>query len=224
MVDVIHIHEDDCGMRNLYPIAAFDEAASEVAAAAAAAERNRDPSGFGFTAMHMVELPSITYVDVGLRLDAAAAALAPIMPRAKRFAATIFHAMLTGETDPYGSYEEGSWAFGLGPHCYIKLEPKGELVEAVWFGLDSDDPAHADALRRSMLAIDALAPSIVADFFLDQSGPVGDPAFLDSYFEAYRDNRIAADHALEAYRAAIPLPQPPGLLRKLANLFGGRGR
>lgn len=49
MAEVIHIHEDDWGMRNLYPLAVRREAEADVADAAAAAEKNRDPSGFGYT-------------------------------------------------------------------------------------------------------------------------------------------------------------------------------
>ena len=222
MVDVIHIHEDDWGMRNLYPLAAYDEAAREIATAEAASERNRDPSGFGWTAMHEIKEPSLTYADVGLRLADAAAALAPIMPRVKRFNATIFSAMGSDRCDPMGSYEDDAWAFGRGPQCYVKLDTRGDLVSHIWFGLESDDAGDADALRRCLVAIDVLAPSVVADFFLDAVGRVDDPEFLDRYFEVHRETREAANEAVLAYRHSIAAPEPPSLLRKLAMLFGRR--
>lgn len=58
MVDIIHIHEDDWGMRNLYPFAALSDAEKDIAEAAAAAERNRNPSGFGYTDMYIASPPS----------------------------------------------------------------------------------------------------------------------------------------------------------------------
>ncbi len=58
MVDVIHIHEDDWGMRNLYPLSARAEAEKDLAEAAAAAERNLLPSGFGYTDIYMATSPS----------------------------------------------------------------------------------------------------------------------------------------------------------------------
>lgn len=85
MVEAIHIHEDEWAMRNLYPLAAAGEAEAALAAAKAAAERNRSPSGFGWTDLHMIDAPSITYVDRGLRLSDAASALEALMPRVRLF-------------------------------------------------------------------------------------------------------------------------------------------
>jgi len=221
MVDVIHVHEDDWGMRNLYPLAARAEAERDIAEAAAASERNRDPSGLGWTAMYMSQPPSADYADVGLTLAAADAALAPILPRVKRFNATIFSAMRdsSGPRDPYGSYEEDSWCFGIGPHCYIKLDPKGDLVGNIWFDFSSDDPADEARLRQAIKAIDALVPSIIADYFLDATGAISAPGFLDGYFASMAQTRRAAEEAMRAYRAP---PREPGMLRKLFAIFGNR--
>ena len=59
----IHIHEDNWGMRNLYPLAAQSEALADLQEATAAGEKNRDPSGFGWTDVHVIKPPSTTYVD-----------------------------------------------------------------------------------------------------------------------------------------------------------------
>ena len=179
----IHIHEDDWGMRNLYPLAARSEAAADLEESIAARERNRDPSGFGWSDIHLIKPPSVNYVDAGLRVEDAAAALAPIMPRIRRFYATISGAIGSEDRDPYGSYEEDAWCFGLGPDCYIKLEPKGDLVERIWFDLAGDpDPSAPAAMRAAIEAIDSLVPSVVVDYWRDVEGRAGDRDFLDLHF------------------------------------------
>jgi hypothetical protein len=180
---VIHIHEDDWGMRSLYPIAARSEVANDLDAAREAGERNRDPSGIGWTDVYMARPPSKDYREAGLMLAVAAAALEPIMPRVKRFCATASGGFGREARDPVGFYEEEAWCFGRGAHCYIKLDVKEDLVERIWFDLSSSNPADAAALRLSIEAIDQLAPSVVADYSLDAEGLVADPDFLNDYFQ-----------------------------------------
>jgi hypothetical protein len=183
VASVIHIHEDDWGMRNLYPIAARSQVADDLNAAREAGERNRDPSGVGWTDVYITRPPSTDYREAGLMLAAAAAALEPIMPRVKRFYATAYGAFDRETRDPFGSYEEEAWCFGRGAHCYIKLDVKDDLVERIWFDLSSSDPADTAALRLSIEAIDQLAPSLIADYSLDAEGLVADPDFLNGYFQ-----------------------------------------
>lgn len=222
MVDVIHVHEDDWGMRNLYPLAVRTEVEEDIAEAAAAAERNRDPSGFGWTAMHMATTPSKDYAELGLTLAEVERALTPILPRVRRFNATIFSAMRSETTDQYGSYEEDAWCFGLGAHCYVKLDPKDSMVGNVWFDLNTDDADAASRLRKAIEAIDALAPSVIADYFLDFSGPVSEAGVLDAYFARLEEQRRHAQQALLEYRVRYGRQsQPPGIMRKLLALFGG---
>lgn len=180
---VIHIHEDDWGMRNLYPAAAGDEAQDDMARATEAGERNRAPDGQGWTDIHVIRPPKSNFTDAGLQLAAVIAALEPLMPRVRRFYATIGSAMAKGvERDPLGSYLENAVCFGFGRSCFVKVEPKGALVASIWFEASGAEPAQLAALRAALLAIDALAPSIIADYWLDVTGRVGDAAFLDSYF------------------------------------------
>jgi hypothetical protein len=222
MVDVIHIHEDDWGMRNLYPLAVRAEVEEDVANAAAAAGQNRDPSGFGFTDMYMAKSPSSDYADMGLTLEAAERALAPILPRVRQFNATIGSAMRSEGRDPYGSYEDDAWCFGLGTHCYIKLDAKGALVDNIWFDLSTDEPAAVDRLRKAIEAVDALVPTVIADYFLDFSGPVSDSGVLDRYFTGLADQRRHAEQAMLEYRARHEQKSPePGVIRKLFTIFGG---
>jgi hypothetical protein len=179
---LIHIHEDDWGMRNLYPLIARAEVSADIETAVAAAEKNRDPSGLGWTDMHVIKPPSGTYVEAGLLLSDAAGALEPFMPRVRRFYASTFASMGKATRDRLGSYEEDAWCFGFSRRCYVKLEPKAEHVERIWFDLGRDTPEHAGALRRALEAIDRLTPSLIADYFLDVVAPVSDAASMDRYF------------------------------------------
>ncbi|OWJ67802.1 hypothetical protein [Inquilinus limosus] len=182
---LIHIHEDDWGMRNLYPAAAEDEAQNDMARATEADERNRAPDGQGWTDMHVIQPPKTDFAAAGLQLAAVVAALEPLMPRVRRFYAAIGSAMARDAgRDPLGSYEEDAVCFGFGRSCFVKVEPKGDLVARVWFEASGPEPAQLAALRAALLAIDSLSPSIVADYWLDETGRVGDAAFLDRYFAA----------------------------------------
>jgi hypothetical protein len=222
MVDAIHVHEDDWGMRNLYPMTVRTEVEEDITEAAAAAERNRDPSGFGFTDMYMAKSPSSDYADVGLTLAAAESALAPIFPRVRRFNATIFSAIGSAERDPYGSYEDDAWCFGLGDHCYLKLDAKGPFVGNVWFDLNTDETDAIDHLRKAIEAIDALVPSVIADYFLNFSGSVSEAGVLDGYFAGLAEQRCNAEQAMLEYRARHEQKAPnPGIIRKLFAIFGG---
>ena len=175
----IHIHEDNCGMRNLYPVGAFSEARADLARSAEAAERNRAPDGGGWTDIHVISAPSIDYSDVPLELGAAADALGNIMPRVRRFTATALSGF--DSHDPWGSYEEDAYCYGFNRRCFIKIEPAGGLVKRIWFECHTKNPEELSALARAILAIDALAESVIADYWVDRIGRVRDQAFLKSY-------------------------------------------
>jgi len=183
MVDLIHIDEDSWALRNLYPLAAESHVLGDMKAATAADERNRDPTGFGWSDVHIITPPSISYLDMELRLGDAAEALEPIMPRVKRFYATASAGFEPGKRDPFGSYDEDAWCFGRGVHCFMKLDVEGDLVKTIWFNLSSDDPSDIAALRRSIEAINKLVPSVVSDYLEEMVGRAGDSAFLDRYLD-----------------------------------------
>ena len=179
---VIHIHEDEWGIRSLYPLVARAEVRADIDEAVAAGVRNRDPQGYGWQDIHMIDPPAATYADSGLLLSAAAAALSPIMPRVRHFRATVLDAIGSGTRDPYGSYEDDAWCFGLGDHCYIKLEVEGQFVRSIWYDLSSTDPEDADRLRNAMEAIDAMVPSLLADYHLNTMVPIANGSLLSEYF------------------------------------------
>lgn len=170
-------------MRNIYPLAAREHVSADIRAAAQFADDHRAPSGIGWTDVRMIQPPPTGYVEMGLTLGAVAAVLEPIMPRVRRFQATIMSYIGKDDRDPYGSYEDDAWAFGTGPQCYIKLESEGALVSAIWFDFSSDDPTDIDALRRSIEAIDRLVPSFIADYFLDAEVLISDGDELGRYFD-----------------------------------------
>jgi hypothetical protein len=178
---LIHIHEDDWGMRNLYPAVGTRQAVRDIAAAKDAGARNATPDGAGWTDVHVIEPPETDFEAVGLRLSDVEAALAPLLPRVKRFYATASAGFGADARDPYGSYEENAHCFGVDRGCFIKVDAKGEFAKQIWFEATAED---LTALRKGIVALDALTPLIVADYWLDMTGAVGDPSFMERYFAA----------------------------------------
>jgi hypothetical protein len=179
---IIHIHEDSWGMRNLYPAPALARASRDVTHAAEAGERNRDPSGVGWTDAYVIQEPTTSYLDLELPLAKASRALAGLMPRVRKFYATASAGFDPGRRDPDGSYEEDAHCYGLHRRCFIKLEPEGELIKRIWFDAMTDDAQELATLRTAILAIEGLARSAIADYWLDVAGAVADAEFLDRYF------------------------------------------
>lgn len=182
MIDLIHIHEDDWGMRSLYPVAAWAEAARDLDAAIAAGECNRAPDGIGWTNVHVIKAPSIDFTSTGLALDAIAGRLAGTMPRVRLFRATAMSGFDTSRRDPLGSYEEDAWCFGIDATCFVKLEPSGALVARIWFEANTTEPRKLAALRAALQAIDGAAEAMIIDYWLDTAGRVRDEAFMERYF------------------------------------------
>jgi hypothetical protein len=179
----IHIHEDNWGMRSLYPAAASADVLADIRQAAAAGIANRDPSGAGFTDIYVIKPPKLTFADIGLRLLPTKAALAGIMPVVSEFNATIGGAIGRTERDPYGSYDAEPHCFGYGPDCFIKIEATNDCVSAIWFEAPSNDPSRLDTLRAALLAVNSVTPVVIADYWIDAGGHVGDEAFLDAYLK-----------------------------------------
>lgn len=175
----IAIHEDDEGMRNLYPIAAHEHASGDMQASIDAAERNRAPHGAGWTDVHLIKPPKITFADAGLTLATATTALEPALPRVHRF-----WPGLLGRNDPLAAAQTDAYCFGFDAGCFVKLEPANTFVERIWYEARTADPAQLASLRTALVAIDALSPALIADYWLGAAGPVADPAFLDAYFKA----------------------------------------
>ncbi|MET7771370.1 hypothetical protein [Nocardia sp. NPDC005366] len=180
-VTEIHIHEDEWGMRCLHPLEAAAEVAADLLAAEAASRANRAPDGVGWTDVHVIAAPADDYAAAGLTFAQADAALTPIMPRIRRFVATASAGFTEGVEDPMGSYEDDAYCYGVDASCFVKLDGEEPLVEQIWYQADTEDPARLDRLRRAIIAVDRLVPSVIADYRLDCTGSVGDGEFLDRY-------------------------------------------
>lgn len=181
---IIHIHEDDWGMRNLCPLAAQSEVAGDLAAAATAGEKNCDPLGYGWRDVHVIAQPSITFAQAGLLLSSAIAVLEPVMPRVRHFYATASFGFREGAHDSMGSYEDDAWCFGFDEQCYLYLGTEGDHVASIWFDLHSNALEREAALKRAVQAIDRLVPSMIADYFWSAEIAVADTAHIDRYFAA----------------------------------------
>lgn len=180
-VTKIHIHEDEWGMRCLHPLAAAAEVAADLRDAEAAIRANRAPHGVGWTDVHIIAAPAHDYAAAGLTFTQADAALTPIMPRVRRFVATASAGFDEGVQDPLGSYEDDAYCYGVDASCFVKLDGDEPLVQQIWYGADTEDPARLDRLRRAIIAVDQLVPSVIADYWLDCTGSVADGEFLDRY-------------------------------------------
>lgn len=181
---MIHIHEDDWGLRVLYPAAAWDQARVDVSRAAQAGIENRAADGVGWTDVYTIGTPEIDFTHVALPLWRAADALEALFPRVYAFTATAGAGF--SAHDPLGSYEQDAYAFGDAA-CFVKLEPAGKLVKQIWFDAHGADQSQLAALKRAFIALNAFAPALIADYRLDAAGLIGDAEFLDAYFAALKD-------------------------------------
>lgn len=185
---VIHIHEDYWMMRSLQPKAAWEHVADDIDEALEHAQKNADPVTGYPNAIRAIEPPSIDYRSTGLKVSVLKEALAPHMPFVSRFYATVGIVMETGKKDPYGSYEEDAVCFGFDQHCYVKVEVDGDAVTHIWFEADTPDQERLAALRQCFNEIDALAPSVIADYWHHTYGPLAAADFLDEYFAGLADH------------------------------------
>jgi hypothetical protein len=188
MEPVIHIHEDDWGMRNMHPVQAMPEVDADLQEAIAAAERNRVPDGLGWTDIHKIKAPEKDFGQSGLRLSDVSDALQRIMPRVRRFNATASAGFDPNVRDEWGYYGEDAYCYGYDASCFIKLETDGEMIERIWFEGQEPESAQLDALRRAIEVIDRIVESIVVDYWQDCAGRVRDPDFFDRYMSLLAGN------------------------------------
>lgn len=168
-------------MRCLHPLAAAAEVTADLRDAEAAIRANRAPHGVGWTDVHIIAALAHDYAAAGLTFTQADAALTPIMPRVRRFVATASAGFDEGVQDPLGSYEDDAYCYGVDASCFVELDGDEPLVQQIWYGADTEEPARLDRLRRAIIAVDRLVPSVIADYWLDCTGSVADGQFLDRY-------------------------------------------
>ncbi|UGT54228.1 hypothetical protein [Nocardia asteroides] len=125
--------------------------------------------------------PAHDYAAEGLTFERVDAVLAPILPRVRQFAATASAGFDEDVRDPWGSYEDDAYCYAADASCFIKLDGEPPLIQRIWFQAETEDPARLDQLRRAIIAIDGLVPSVIVDYWLDCTGSVADAEFLDRY-------------------------------------------
>jgi len=169
-------------MRSLVPLAAYDEVSRDVEKARIAGEKNAHPSGFGWTDIYVAQAPSIDYSAIPLRLADAVAIFEKYFSRIPRFTATAMAGFSSDKKDPYGSYETEAFCYGTGAACFVKLEPKEDIVKYIWFETRTDVQEDVAKLRGALADLNRFVPSAIVDYWFSVAGRVGDQIFMDRYF------------------------------------------
>lgn len=178
----IHIHEDDWGLRYLYPEAAFHDAEKDMKAASDFAEAHRARDGIGWTDIYLTEPPKLSYADLGVTANEMIDELAARLPRAREFRATCMAGISNPDKkDPWGSYETDPHAYGFSHDCFIKIELHEGAIHSIWFEADGEGDQQ-EALIAAIMAIHARCPSIILDYMRDEAGKLSDAEFVSAYF------------------------------------------
>lgn len=176
MTYTVHIHEDDEGMRNLYPASAFQGAAADMRQAEASAKNNADRGG-GWTAVHMISQPDIDFSSVGLMRADAESLMEQYLPKVTRF--DVGH----GDNNPFRYSEKQPMAFGYGNCLYVKCECDAERVKHIWFDVVDASTDQVAQLMQAFVALDKVCPAMVADYWGNCVGLLSDQKFASAYFD-----------------------------------------
>lgn len=180
----VHIHEDDEGMRNLYPANAISDVMDDIAAAKLNSVENLAPNGVGWTDVHAIQEPEKAFLEIGLEWQSVANAIGEVLPRIKEFEVGF------GTNNPFHYKDLDPTCYGFGQSMYLKLETDGDYLKAIWFDTRSNVEEELFALRRTLEAINEIHPSMIADYWLNTGGLIGDRAFLDAYIEGLRETAV----------------------------------
>ena len=207
----VHIHEDDEGMRNLYPLAAGREALNDLETAKASGEQHRAPNGLGWTEVHAIREPAASFRALNRDFRDLAEAIERELPRIRHFEVGF------GEGNPFHYTDADAYCFGCGRHLYLKLDTDDHRLSGIWYDASTADDDELLALRRALEAIDKIEPVMIADYWLNLGGEVRDPAFLNDYFAALKASAIPpAPEVPEIERS------PFGLVATFARVLFGR--
>ncbi|WP_341366456.1 hypothetical protein [Yoonia sp. BS5-3] len=180
----VHIHEDDEGMRNVYPANAISDVMDDIAAAKLHSVENLAPNGVGWTDVHAIQEPEKSFLEIGLEWQSVANAIGEVLPRIKEFEVGF------GTNNPFHYKDLDPTCYGFGQSVYLKLETDGDYLKAIWFDTRSNVEEELFALRRALEAINEIHPSMIADYWLNTGGLIGDQAFLDAYIEDLRGTAV----------------------------------
>ena len=187
------VHEDEEGMRRLWPASALPYLAADVQDSIDAAERNAAPNGMGFSDMRRIEAPDASFAPEGLTRDVVMTGLGALLPR--------FQRLQVGDGKYYGFVDDDALCFGFDNMCFIYGDVHDGLVCTFFFNAWTDDPAQSALLRQAIETIDALCPAAVVDYWVHMAGAVSDRTFMDRYFAALA-GRIANPEGFDSIRNA----------------------
>jgi len=183
----VHIHEDDEGLRVIYPATELKAAQLDLSEAEDAAEQNLAPNGVGWTDVHVIEAPSVSLTTLAMPLFQIETLVTPHLPRIGRYIATAFGGFDRSERDPYGVYLDDPWCFGFDSSCFLLVTGEGKIASDIWFVKETSNETHLAALNTAFLALSNAWPLCLADYVEDQCGLLSDQDFLDQYFTAEED-------------------------------------
>lgn len=176
----IHVHEDDEGMRNVYPANTVAEAMEDLAAAKENSETHLAPSGVGWTEVHPIKEPEKSFRELKVNMQTVSSALENVLPRIREFEVGF------GANNPFHYKDDDANCFGFGQSLYLKLEADGDYLKAIWFDVSSESEEELSTLKRAFEVINEIHPSMIADYWLETGGLIEDRNFLDRYFAILR--------------------------------------
>lgn len=209
----VHIHEDDEGMRNVYPADTVNDVMDDIAAAQVSSVENLAPNGIGWTDVHAIREPEKSFLELGFEWQSVADAIGNILPRIKEFEVGF------GANNPFHYKDHDPLCFGFGQSMYLKLETDGDYLKAIWFDTRTDVEEELSALRRALEAIDEIHPSMIADYWLNTGGLIGNKAYLDAYMDGLREAAVPSTDASILNEEPI---SAPWWSRVIVRLFGTR--
>lgn len=166
--------DDSEGMRCIYPIAEMSNVRRDMQKAEEIHASEPGDGQYGFYNIHVIEEPKVKFKDYNLKVADCISLLSAYLPRAREY--------VVYPIGQFNGKEEGVIVFGEN-YMFIKIEPEGEFVQYLWFEcMPNESQAHLMAtFREAFLAIDAVVPSMIADYWMDAFGAIGDDRFLSAY-------------------------------------------
>lgn len=180
---LIHIHEDDWGMRSLHPVEVLRQVQRDLGHSIETEPVRRAQDAAGWTEVHVIEEPDITYADKQITIASIQKVLDGLMPKVTRFYATASCGFDPNNRDSMGSYDEDAICYGFSEKCYLKIDKSREFVSAIWYEACTEDREQLQALRQCMCVINKLVPSLFVDYWEGCCGDISDSSFLDAYFQ-----------------------------------------
>ena len=69
-------------------------------------------------------------------------------------------------------------------------------MHGIWFEATTDSAEELGRLRAVLVAVDAIVPSAIVDYWISASGAAGDRGFMDRYFQVLLGDWSARSNAI----------------------------